>query len=126
MPVSSIAQLRAMNKRKVARMITNYKKLSPKIEKLCRVMEAKQLIKMARNWGNDTQKNAIVSLFVTNSRLGVWLQCHCVNPNCAFIEFDRDNEENVCHCIREGSLNCRGIYPIAFDSDGEPIGVDAE
>ena len=108
-------------RRSVTKLISNYKKLAPKIDKICRLMEAKKLFDMTKKWGNADQKYEVVRLIKTN-RFGIYLQCSCDDSECDWANFNEQDETTYCECIDNNSMNCHGIYVAAFDDDGNQIG----
>jgi hypothetical protein len=107
-------------RRDVRKMITNYKKLAPKIDKMCRYMEGYSLLYMAKKWGNSTQQAEVVRLFKL-PKLGLLLQCRCINTECDWANYDKEADQMECTCIENKTLTCNGLYVMAFAENGTII-----
>lgn len=112
-------------RRDVSKLITNYKNLAPKIDGMCRFMEANKLLDMTRKWGNSTQKKTVIGLF-SSIKLGILLRCSCRDEECEWINWDEQEEVFYCECIERSTMGCHGLYVEALDERGHILGASEE
>lgn len=123
--IDNYQRLVAGYRRSVGKFIANYKSLAPKIDILCRLMEAQKLFTMTKKWGNPIQRDEVMRLFKIRS-LGIFLQCRCDDSECSWANYDEGEDVTYCECIANNEMGCRGLFVVAFDHEGNVLGDEVE
>jgi hypothetical protein len=108
------------NKRMVGKMFGTYNKLSPKIDKMCRLKEAKSLLAIVKRWGTVKQQEATAALLRNQSRFSIFLSCRCNDGDCDWSIYDEREEVAYCECYLDNAL-CHGAFVTVTDENGDPL-----